>query len=345
MLSKDMIGCECGRHYWRPGGSQMGSGYAFQNFTCESCGRYALISWRDGLGVILLVEPANEQAAVGYVNTTLAILARAYKKEWEALNALIDKAHHDKILRDFGLDPAKGCKADWRGEGDAAGHVFLDNAGQELPVEHKALHKALGGTPNPFVVRHDLIPPPTPPRVPEGVVAFVYRGRHENGGLLGDNGYVLVTPEESARAWMPPDPRRLEHDEFWAEVFTVLRDKAYMVTGHHLTIEPVEIPNQYYDDINRSEPWYTFTLYGDVKFEVGPRKRVFSITLTAPGPMDVSALRDVAARDNVTYEANEDYHHRANSVTIHAWGRDKLIEYLTLAVRVAGTAEIPREGA
>lgn len=82
----------------------------------------------------------------------------------------------------------------------------------------------------------------------------------------------------------------------------------------------IETANQY--DGSKCS-WYVFNLNG-VQITVGWRKRVVSITIGKPMAVSLSAL---GKRDDVThFEDNGSY-------TIHAWNKEKCIEYMVAACK------------
>jgi len=110
---------------------------------------------------------------------------------------------------------------------------------------------------------------------------------------------------------------------------------------------PTETKNGYYEDSGNTEPWYTWQMMGVndkvVTFLFGPRKRVDSLTLSADeSTLDTAALKFLGKRDAVTYDADGSWksdQETAKEITIHSWGKDKAIEYLTAAIHLTlGTA-------
>src|SRR5690606_11999876 len=120
-------------------------------------------------------------------------------------------------------------------------------------------------------------------------------------------------------------PIRVRHDRDFDQIFARLEQ----VMGS--TINRHEVPNRYFDDITNCQPWYQFYL-GNAEFVVGPRKRVIVIEVTAEQPFNVSGLRlKAVATDKVTYYAEpEGLSTMATKVGVHAWGRDKAVEYISL---------------
>jgi hypothetical protein len=178
---------------------------------------------------------------------------------------------------------------------------------------------------------------PVPPRVPgNDVIVWV-----EHVTAAGDETQLAYKRDPSSCEWrridpdatqnmaIPPDPIRVNHDAFFKEIFDTVGIPARARK---------EVPNRYYKDTSNKEPWYAIKL-GEVQFTVGPRKRVINIELIRPdgkdfgdsttSPFDYDVLSDLAKKDQVTYSSTE------RSILIHAWGKDKAIEYLGILVGAA----------
>jgi hypothetical protein len=158
---------------------------------------------------------------------------------------------------------------------------------------------------------------PIPPRIPgDEVAVWVLRGRG------AERKFRSVDPAETQELPVPPDPIRVYHDALFAEIFA-----AVGLTN----AERREIPNRYYRDDFNKEPWYEFSL-GTFKIVIGPRKSVISMSLIRHNePYDPSALAALGNRDDVTYvteHESETVPDLVRNATIHAWGKDKTIEYL-----------------
>lgn len=168
---------------------------------------------------------------------------------------------------------------------------------------------------------------PTPPQLPPFLSV---RLLSEDGNVV----WTTVDHRHAATLAVPQDPIRVHHDAFYAGLFVDLTQAL------GVPIVTQEVPNRYSGN-SKLEPWYTFHL-GTTKFTVGPRKRVTSIEAKNDAEMDTAAIRALAGRDNVTYEANGGWKSEkqlARSILIHAWTREKTLEYLTVLGRAAlGTA-------
>lgn len=168
------------------------------------------------------------------------------------------------------------------------------------------------------------------PGLPEGVNLLF---RHEDA-----EGYTAADFDLSAKTEMPPDPCRIRHDEVMMGIIRASLEAAGMNPS---SVTPEVTKNGYWSDPTMSEPWYTFEVNG-TRITIGPRKRVINIEATLPKPMPVSAIRDVAMADNVTYAAfgdpsggYQDKRGLADKIVVHAWGKDKAIEYLTHLLTIA----------
>jgi len=160
-----------------------------------------------------------------------------------------------------------------------------------------------------------------PPQVPDCLALKI--GYYTKGMGEGYAWTPWVSAEMTKDIPVPQDPRRRRHDELFQKVFAEVRGNGFVLR------DMKEIPNQYFKDTNDIEPWYTFR-QGKSKFLVGPRKRVYHISVTAPKFKLVhhqKVTKELGQRDNVTWEAS------GKTALIHAWGRDKLVEYLTALLK------------
>ena len=116
-----------------------------------------------------------------------------------------------------------------------------------------------------------------------------------------------------------------------AEVFGEVCEAVSRYEGIFATF----VPNKYHCEF--SDPWLLFEVNG-VKFEVGARKRVFSISVNFGKLTNVSSIYNVATKDSTTYEADGRWQAdgAAKSICVHAWGAEKLNEYLGILMGLAG---------
>ena len=344
---ENLPNCTCGAFSWVGGGGSFGPSYAFTSRECTECGARLHRVDRDGWWLALIVQPTvSDETFETYANSVLTIQARVYKKGWEAAVNAEEDIRYNNLVASWGLNPSKGCKYTPRKLLDENGtqigwveeeethtypdrepytyktivYDFLDHNGNKIEIDTKAFRKAwiemLDAHPrNPGIVRA-----PDPINLPEGITAYVLR-----------NQIWEKTPPQAEVLPLPNDPLRMGWEDYFGKVF----DAVWAATG--VACNLTETPNQYYTDRTQSEPWYRFEVAGS-KFTVGPRKRVISLEVNFPRSCKVVAIRDLALRDNTTYEANAAWKNEievADSVLVHAWTQDKLIEYLTILVRIA----------
>ena len=154
---------------------------------------------------------------------------------------------------------------------------------------------------------------PIPPQLPTELDVSVQ---------TSEGNWEWVDHNHSRTLPIPPDPIRIKHDKFWRDVMKEVG-----------LPEVKEIQNKYYGDENNSEPWYECQVNGKT-FTFGPRKRVYSIQVTADKPFDVSVISAAAKEANTTYMADGGWQPwaapEASSVEVHAWGREPLIKYFEM---------------
>ncbi len=332
-MSEKLPNCTCGEKAWTGGGGQFGPSYQFYGRACKSCGCLLQHIGRDGWWVLLLTEPEQADEAIEYANTSMVVQARAYAAVWEKVADKHQKELLDALCREWGQDPDKGVNHHYLDtkytrtsthlDGSPFSHEttdfeYRDNEGTLLDLDHHAFREACRKMWDDNPRRSDIVPAPDPLNVPDGVTAYVGR----------DGEWEHVNPECEASP-LPADPLRVGWDAYFDDVF----EQVALATGQ--TITRTEAPNGYHSDALKAEPWWGFRIR-HADFLVGPRKRVINIEFIASEPVNVTALRDVATADKVTYEANGRYQNqadRARLVTIHAWNKEKLVEYLTLLIK------------
>jgi hypothetical protein len=156
-----------------------------------------------------------------------------------------------------------------------------------------------------------------PPKVPQCVTVF-----HP----LDDGEWLMIDHAKTVDIAVPADPIRVRHDAYFNEVFARLEDKLGKI---HRT----EINNEYCGSEN--EPWYQFSI-GKVVFIIGPRKRVIAVKIIAPEGINTDAIRTIAQADETTYVADGGWQSDAiiaTAIEVHAWTKEKLVEYLTILGR------------
>lgn len=359
--------CTCGANNWSGSGFEMGPGYQFYNRQCESCGNYLQYIGREGWWVTLIMPAVLGGVACDYANTVMAIQARAYKAEWEAAVEADETVRFNAMVVEWGLDPTKGVNyhsldteythtfANGKTY-EAWDYEYQDDEGSRIDIDAHAFHEALKAMWEANPRRPSIVRAPDPINLPEGITAYVRRG----------DSLDLVVPDAMFMTEVPPDPKRVRHDAYFAAVFQTVREN----TGCP-RFSATEKPNGYYSDKTNSQPWFTFDVNG-TEIVVGPRKRVVSIEATFPSARTVNALRDVAKADAVTYDVegpwdaegkaaieavievrDTGWSDKANAayddvkarytgdpddvihVCVHAWSQEKTVEYLSLIVQAA----------
>lgn len=331
MLPKSLPPCPCGHSNYRSDGCHLGPERSSQWFFCGKCGR-PVLTIADA-GVVHLLTPTKTQAempqegidwANSKLNTHLADLQDRFRTAaehwaktyaWEAVCDEFGYPHGTTV----GYAPFEKYE-----KGGPYGEYYLqDAAKKEIPgTRDRTLMDKFRDRwreleeSRPFSQAHRL-----PPQVPKCL--YVRIGYYVRG--LGEN--VAWSPpvshEHTKNIPVPEDPRRRKSLEFWKGVFDELRGHGYVFS------EPEEVPNRYWGDPNKTEPWYTF-VHAKTRYIVGPRKRVYHISIEkgtrTPLKRQRECLGKLGKRDDVTYWVEKD------NAGIHAWGRDKLIEYLTAAM-------------
>jgi hypothetical protein len=165
----------------------------------------------------------------------------------------------------------------------------------------------------------------TPPQIPIQVTVM----------LRLESGWEKVDRDLSASLEIPPDPIRTKHDEYWGGL---LKQLGWKDTAK-------EIPNRYYNDRNNNEPWYEVNDLNGRTIRFGPRKRVISIEMEAEKPFSCELISEAAKKDDTSYW-NDDHWHlwdatTATKLCVHAWGKEKFIEYMGLIKRGLQAAEVP----
>lgn len=331
MLPNQLPSCVCGNQSYSANGGTFAPDYVSQWFICDACGRHVLMTGRSMLHLLFPTKPGNTfpQEGLDWVNTKLDIFSRAEQDRIQKLRDAWREEHVWHVTNDKMGFP-RGTKVGFTYDPEIGSRHFLqapdgtEIAGEDAPLYklwHSTFEALLKGRPS-FQDRTKL-----PPQIPDciRVKQGFYTGNGEECDWSG-----RIGPDDTKDIPVPLDPRRVAHDEFFWGVFAELR-KVGLEFG-----DVKEIPNEYHNDVNNSEPWYTFTVgagRGKLTFKVGPRKRVTSISVSKKqGSFSMVAIAALAARDKVTF-----YFERAlrskkdgvRSILIHAWKRETLVEYLT----------------
>jgi hypothetical protein len=308
MLPDEAPKCLCGTKQWNPGGASFSPGLQSQWFTCTTCKRPALDIGNGGGHAFIISTVANDdfpQEGLQWINSILLLVWRdVFGRLTAARNAMEQKVCAS-FCRDEGL--AQGTKIDEMDTGQterfrAMWDVLRKDDRWRKPVgfENQGL----------------------PPMVPQCITVF-----HP----MDDGEWLMIDHAKTAEIAVPADPIRVHHDTYFNEVFAKLEDELGK-------IERTEVKNEYCGAEN--EPWYQFSI-GKVVFTVGPRKRVIAVKITAPEGINTDAIRSVAQADRTTYMADGDWQSDAiiaTAIEVHAWTKEKLIEYLTILGRENATA-------
>lgn len=348
----------------------MSPSFSARNVTCDGCGRTGLDVAKDGWYLFLLGSPefpldTEQNPEFGrFINTSMRLVARDYKQKWEKALEERDNRNYRELCESWGLNFEAGVKHHYLHDQKYttdSGHErtdfeYRDNDGNGIDMPDKyAFNKAVADmwTATDRGRRPSIVRAPDPVQVPEGLTVYVSHPEGLSEPFTGPLGGDL-----------PEDPLRTNWLSYWTEVWDLVRAS----TG--IAIEPVEAPNQYHNDINKSEPWWTFEVNG-TSFTVGPRKRVINITARNDEGIVYAPLQALGSEDRVTFthktmwedklqratESLREKHpepnewipklreaelrlrdedttpHLAKQMTMHAWTKDKAVEYLTLFIK------------
>ncbi len=122
---------------------------------------------------------------------------------------------------------------------------------------------------------------------------------------------------------------------FWYNLMVSLSTQGFAID---------ELPNGYWGKDNaHSTPWYrlSFKHLPNVIFTVGPRKRVYSLTVEGVSYESNKAIIEALKAEEVTKEACPISPNVSNGYLIHAWGKDKVKEYLSTMVKLAAPYSSP----
>lgn len=296
--------CLCGTKQWNPGGASFSPGLQSQWFTCNHCGRPAIDIGNGGGHAFIISTNDGEfpKDGLNWINATLLLVWRDVQERLTAARATVEKESWDAFCECEGLPQGTKIDAMDKGQTERFRAMF-----GELYKEDRWRR------PSGFEVQ-DL-----PPQVPESITVF-----HP----MGDGEWKMINHTETADIEIPADPVRVRHDTYFNEVFAALE-------GEFGKFERVEVKNEYCGAEN--EPWYQFTL-GSITFTVGPRKRVIAIKVDAPDGINTECIRSVAQADETTYTADGGWQSNAtvaNAIEVHAWTKEKLIQYLTILGRAS----------
>jgi hypothetical protein len=150
---------------------------------------------------------------------------------------------------------------------------------------------------------------PLPPTLPKGVIAFIKRAGSTPCPPSTTMWAGPYDENDTKDVLAPEDPIFTKHKAYWSKLLAELGIKEYQPTRNRYCGTPLE-------------PWYEFSLHGACVV-VGPRKRVDVIEVEKTPPFECPELQLAGKRDNVTVYKNG----------IHAWKREKFIEYFHIVER------------
>lgn len=355
-MSTTLPPCSCGGTSYYSNGSSSSSALHQAWHTCNDCGAQ-LLEVEGGSGAICILTPngVSQKPVVDWIN-------RVMLPTWRYRQSLIT-AHQRMEWRRWLAEVFYPAFPDLQGmrtvlsDGTLGETIAFDDERityYQCPAGAQALYCSYFGGPSVVQKFGTYIPLPKeleepiiPPQFPRDIEATLWMMSSPDGD------WIRVSQEMSWAQVLPPDPIVVEDNEFFDKVW---EDMA--AAGVHLPSRS-PVPNQY----GGVAPWHTFTVNGTT-FTVGRRRRVISLQVESPTPFPTVRLSRVARRDGVTYKATlplqrvspEDFpatkqegmllsrmaskdglveyepkgYPRATKVTIHAWNRDKLVEYLLI---------------
>lgn len=295
--------CICGTKQWNSGGASISPLLQSQWFTCNNCSRPALnISNGGGHAFIIPTESNGEfpEDGMEWVNGTLLITLRDVQERLTKARDVIEEA---------------ACKDFCESEGlphESKMHDMDEGQRTRFQSMFDALHKEESWRSPAGFEEQSL-----PPQIPRSVTVY-----HPLGGCE----WKEINHAETADIEIPADPVRVRHDAYFGEVFANLEEEFGEISR-------TEVKNEYCGA--ESEPWFRFVL-GSLTFTVGPRKRVIAVKVDASEGFDTESIRSVASADDTAYTADGGWKsdaETATSIEVHAWTKEKLIEYLMILGR------------
>lgn len=317
MLTENLPPCPaCSMHSYKPGGAYIGGGSIHQWFTCQWCDAAVMLWGESGASYLIYTTKS-------YTETPSECETRRQRGEdkpapIEWMNNVVAVT-----LRDWKWKWEAAKKAKWinflpgflqrhntqeTSPGCIRYHDLpTQDAKDEIDEYNKHAHDLPGFENSPHL-----------PLIPDGVIVL----RHTEIGWDRESNAVSQTLE------VPPDPITVDNDAYFKKVF------------EEVGVAHVEkVQNRYHGHAN--EPWFQFHI-GDVVFTMGHRKHVVSIHMESLSKRNYRPLRDLAARDNVTFDVDDRYGHahvdfsyEGNNTLIHAWGQGRCIEYLKTMLMIA----------
>lgn len=312
MLAKSVPPCICGdqedpEQDYRPGGGQISGGFSQSGFTCKRCNRSVMAVDANGCGPYIIFPTDSHGFSNEDFEYLNGVLLRA-TRDAEARR----KNHIEHVQREFIAEIV--TKHDLDPDEITAWGALPDE------IKNQYRHKFDAFIPDAFREWAEQHGHPVPPQLPP---TLRIKMRELKDGAWE---WVEVDHAKSAEMDIPRDPIRGRRDEYWGGIFAELA-KLLEVDQ----VERKEIPNRYYPDRFKSEPWYEFEAFG-VTFVVGPRNRVDAVHVLGKDGAKFACkrIRELSERDKTTFTANDAWKpevDEASSVEVHAWTKDKLIEY------------------
>lgn len=305
MTPEALPSCICGAKQWIPGGAMLAPDIHHQQFTCNHCSRPAVdIATAGGHAFMISTEKNKELPidGVAWINSVLLIAWRDIEYKRQQAREKIETHVWDTTCEKLKLSSETLLK-DMKPEQKK----YMQDMLKELHASTQWL------TPPGFC---DI---KLPPQLPESLTMYLYAKK---------NKWHKVDPYKTKDLPIPPDPIRVAHDTYFDDVFYELEKKFG-------AIDRTRVRNRYTGAQN--QPWYEFKIKNFV-FVFGPRKRVTAIQATTEGIIATKNIRSIAVADNTTYYADGDWQSdipRAKKIEVHAWTKDKLIEYLTILIRTS----------
>lgn len=308
MMPEKAPKCLCGKKQWTPGGASISSGLQSQWFTCYNCRRPAISIGNGGGHAFIVSKTCSSEFpndAMNWINDTLLLVWRDVQQRLTAARNVIELEARGAFCKNESLP--QGTRIDAMNEAQT----------ERFRAMWDALYKQDNWRRPPGFEDQGL-----PPQVPESVTVLY---------PTGDGEWKMIDPAETVSIEIPADPIRVRHDAYFNEVFTSLERELGK-------FERVEVKNEYCGAKN--EPWYQFAL-GSFIFTVGPRKRVITIKVDAPDGINTESIRKAAQADGTTYTADGEWQGDATVATdieVHAWTKEKLIEYIKIIGNANATA-------
>ena len=301
-------------HQWEPWGGSMGGSMEQRNYRCSICRCRGATLLMGTTGMFIMLPPAADDAR-GYerkeTNAHLTYFDRDVMAQWRARADQVKEARSALSEAAF---------RDWLNQVNLPEYTERGDLSEIHRKQWHAVLNELELAPG-YRIPAGFENTPLPPEMPDDMVAFV--AMHD--------GWARVHPGFTNGIKPPPDPIRVRHDEQFGWIF----DQVSRATG--LVLSPKIRPNQYWgSEYDHLEPWYKVHGWNvtGVEFLVGPRKRVISIEASAEEWTSIAAfdavrrtVETLGKRDNVTWDTS------SKKCLIHAWGKEKAVEYLTALIQ------------